>query len=261
MQAHSRKLLWSVLGRGVLLAAWLGSGVSAQAQALRVVTEDWAPFNYVEKGQPTGLATEMVQALLKDVGTDAAIEFLPWNRAYADSLRDPNVLIFTMGRNAEREELFEWVFKVAHREIWLYRLASREELALKSLTEAHPYKIGTGPTEDASTRDLVHAGFILGKHLDSIQASDPDAANLQKLLRKRVDFVAANPVGIAFAARKAGVDMKLIVAAVPVSLEGQGYWVALNRNSAPATVQKLAASARKLEKQGVFKAILDKYSR
>jgi polar amino acid transport system substrate-binding protein len=261
MELGWKSVRWATLCSSVLLTAVLWWSPDAQAQALRVVTEDWAPFNYLEKGQPTGLATEMVQALLNDAGSNASVEFLPWNRAYADSLREPNVLIFTMGRNAEREELFEWVFKVTNREIWLYRLANRDELALKSLAEAHGYRIGTGPTEDASTRDLVHAGFILGKNLDPIQAADPDAANLQKLMRKRVDFIAVNPVGIAFAARKAGVDMKLLVAAVPVSQDGLGYWVALNRNSSAVTIQKVTASARKLEKQGVFKAILEKYSR
>ena len=261
MGQRSIRLNFWIAAVKVLLAVNLLWSLSAQAQSLRAVTEDWAPFNYVDKGQPTGLATEMVQALLSESGLNSPIEFLPWNRAYADSLREPNVLIFTMGRNAEREKLFEWVFKVANREIWLYRLASREELALKSLSEAYAFKIGTGPTEDASTRDLVHAGFILGKNLDSVQASDPDAANLQKLLRKRVDFIAANPVSIAFAARKAGVDMKLLAQVVSVSQESQGYWAALNHNSDPALVQKLGASARKLEKQGVFKAILDKYSR
>jgi len=233
---------------------------TVHAQSLRVVTEDWAPFNYVDKGQPTGLATEMVQKLLKDASISSAIEFLPWNRAYADSLREPNVLIFTMGRNAERESLFEWIFKVAPREIWLYRLTSRNDLAIKSLNDAHVFKLGSGPTEDASTRDLVHAGFIIGKNLDSVQAGDPDIANLQKLLRGRVDFIAVNPVSIAFAARKIGVDMKQLSQAVPVNQEGAGYWVAMNKGSDPALVQKLHASARKLEKQGAFKAILDQYT-
>jgi len=140
-------------------------------------------------------------------------------------------MIFTMGRNAEREALFEWVFKVAPREIWLYRLASRNDLAIKSLSDAHAFKVGSGPTEDASTRDLVHAGFIAGKNIDSVQAGDPDIANIQKLLRGRVEFIAVNPVSVAFAARKLGVDMKQLVQTVPVSQEGAGYWVAINKGS------------------------------
>lgn len=252
-----RLYFWKQWGLALLLVC---SGVAVPAQGLRVVTEDWAPFNYVEKGQPSGLATEMVQALIKESRVNTTIEFLPWNRAYADSLRVPNVMIFTMGRNAEREALFEWVFKIAPREIWLYRLASRNDLAIKTLNDAHAFKLGSGPTEDASTRDLVHSGFIVGKNLDSVQASDPDIANLQKLLLGRVDFIAVNPVSIAFAARKSGVDMKQLTQAVPVNQEGAGYWVAMNKGSDPALVQKLGSSARKLEKQGVFRMILDKYT-
>lgn len=247
-------------GKLALLSVWCLACLTSQAQTLRIVTEDWAPFNYMDKGQPVGLATEMVQALLKEIGNHSAIEFLPWNRAYGDSLREPNVMIFTMGRNAEREELFEWVFKVAPREMWLYRLTTRNDLAIKSLNEAHSFNVGSGPTEDASTRDLVHAGFIVGKNLDSIQAGDPDIANIQKLLRGRVDFIAANPISIAFAARKLGIDMKQLSQVVPVNLEGASYWVAINKKSDPAMIQKLNGAARKLEKQGTFKAILDKYT-
>lgn len=239
----------------LLLAPW-----AAQAQVLRVVTEEWAPFNFVDKGQPSGLATEMVQAVLKEAGVSAAIEFLPWNRAYADSLREPNVLIFTMGRNPERESLFEWVFRVAPREIWLYRLAQRSDLAIKTLPEAHALRIGSGPTEDASTRDLVHAGFVIGKSIDVVQAGDPDLANLQKLQHGRVDFIAVNPVSIAYAARKLGVDMKQLVQVVPVSQEGLGYWVAMNKDSDPVLVQKLEVAARKLDRQGAFKNLMDKYT-
>jgi polar amino acid transport system substrate-binding protein len=236
------------------------SGTVAQAQTLRVVTEDWAPFNFVENGQPAGMSTEMVQALLKESGIDSSIEVLPWNRAYAEALRTPNMMIFTLGRNAERENLFEWVFKIAPREIWLYRLASRDDLAIKTLKEAHTFKLGSGPTEDASTRDLVNAGFIIGKNLDSVQAGDPDIANVQKLLRGRVDFIAANPVSIAYAARKSGVDFTQLVKVVPVNQEVAGYWVAMNKGSTSTLVQKIEVSAHKLEKRGVFKLILEKYT-
>ncbi|MDT9096618.1 hypothetical protein RSW32_25170, partial [Escherichia coli] len=53
------------------------SGALARAEPYRVVTEEWAPYNYRENGQLTGMATEVVRAIMALTGDDFEIVLLP----------------------------------------------------------------------------------------------------------------------------------------------------------------------------------------
>jgi polar amino acid transport system substrate-binding protein len=249
------------LKRLILLVVYVLLAASAHAHSLRVLTEEWPPFNHLEHGQPSGLAVEMVEALFNESGIKATIEFLPWNRAYNTALDNPDILLFTLGRNADREVLFNWMFRVAPREIWLFHLSERTDIKVVVLNDARKYKIGTGPREDGSTQELLKAGFSAGENLDSVQGNDPDTKNIQKLFQNRIDLLAGNPLSLAYSCKKLGLDFNMLEPSFRLSGDDAGYWVALSRNSDPALVNRLRASAMKLEALGVFKALREKYIR
>ncbi len=52
------------------------------AGPLTIVTEDFPPYNYEQDGKASGLSSEVVQAVLKEIGLQADIIFYPWRRAY-----------------------------------------------------------------------------------------------------------------------------------------------------------------------------------
>ena len=56
------------LKRSILTAALLCLLLSplARADAYRVITEEWAPYNYRENGRLTGMATEIVRAIMEN---------------------------------------------------------------------------------------------------------------------------------------------------------------------------------------------------
>lgn len=64
-----------------LLALLFGSQV-ASASGIMVVTEELPPYNMTVDGKLTGMATEVVQAVLDEVGEGARIQSMPWARAY-----------------------------------------------------------------------------------------------------------------------------------------------------------------------------------
>ena len=249
----------------ILLLAIALHGVAANANALRVITEEWPPFNYRENGQAAGLGVEMVKALLAESGLSSEssphvrIEFQPWNRAYATALNTPNVLLFTLGRNPDRESSFHWLFKVAPREIWLFRLAGASTMQVNSLDDVRHARVGTGPREDGSTQALLKAGFIEGKNLDIVNGVDPDQQNLRKLVLGRIDYLAGHQMSLAYAAHGLKIDFGKIERLIRLTGDDPGYWVALSRDSAPALVEKLLAAADRLEAQGVFAALREKY--
>lgn len=235
---------------------------TATAQPLRLVTEEWPPFNYQEQGQARGLGVEMAQALLAEAGLPAArVEFFPWNRAYALALHEPQVLLFTVSRTPQREHQFHWIARISARELWLYRLASRNDIVINHLDQAKAYRLGVGPLEDASTQGLVERGFVPGVQLDSVQTADPDATNLQKLLAGRFDLMVGNPLSVAYTLQKQRVPEDSVVPAYKWVMDGQGYWLALSRKSDPVLVQALQQAAKRMEQRGTSRTLREQFLR
>lgn len=248
MQRPLKSLLFAF--GSLLLAA---CGMVAYAQDLRVITEEWPPYNFQQNGKASGFAVEMTEALLAEAGIQAKVEFLPWNRAYAIALETPNVLLFTLGRNKDREPQFHWLLRVAPREMRFYALAERKDIVVSSLDDARQYTIGTGPKKDGSTQELIMAGF--SKNLDIFEGEESDVTNLRKLLAKRFDIMVGNPVSITYSARKLGIDPGLIKPLFPFAYQESGYWIALSRKTDPNLLERLLAAAKRLESKGAFKEI------
>lgn len=81
---------------------------SAAAPPLRLLSEEFPPINFTEEGSPSGLAVEVVQAVLQRLGQSLPIEFLPWTRAYREAQGMQPIALFSAARIPERERLFQW---------------------------------------------------------------------------------------------------------------------------------------------------------
>jgi polar amino acid transport system substrate-binding protein len=93
--------------------SWFVTAGAAQADdrpvTLKVVTEINPPNQYMADGKLTGPLVEIVQTVLEVAQIKATIEVLPWARAVRVAQEEQNVLIFSLGRTAERESHFKWV--------------------------------------------------------------------------------------------------------------------------------------------------------
>lgn len=243
---------------GLLLIGLLLLIQPVQAASFRVVTEDWAPFNYQDNGQPTGFSVELLQAALALLGEQPVIEFLPWNRAYLIAQKKPDVLIFTMARTPEREALFHWVSPIRAREILLYRLISREDIQLTTLEDAKRYTVGSNALEDASTQDLLKHGFELGKNLELITGKD--VQNIQKLKLGRIDLLPMAPLQMAASVKAAGLSVADFVPTIPLSATGGEYWFAFSLGTADGKVNMLRQAFETLRSNGTYDAVVRKYT-
>lgn len=241
--------------RGIWLALALAAA-SASASDIRVVTESWAPFNYEDPatGKPAGFSVELLKAALERLGRQSAIEFLPWERAYRTALAEPNVLIFTMARTAERDNQFKWVAPIYPRTIYLYKLRSRTDIQLKSIEDARRYRIGTKADNDAATRNLISLGFMPGQNLETLHGNDRQ--NLQELKLGRVDLIIASEWQLPHDASSAGfplTDFERTVA-LPTPQEEQ-YYFAFSMLTPDAVVAEFRRAFEKLREDGTYERI------
>jgi len=76
---------------------------------LQFYTEEYPPITFSRAGKAAGLATDIVEEIMRRTGIAAPIEVVPWARAYKLATTGPNVGLFATTRTEEREKLFKWV--------------------------------------------------------------------------------------------------------------------------------------------------------
>jgi len=226
------------------------------AEPLRIVTEEFPPYNFIDKGRVTGLATEVVEAVLKETGIEATIQSMPWARAYDIARNSENVLIYSITRTAGREKMFKWIGPIAPSDWSLFALRGRE-VALTRLADAKAHRIAT-VNEDAGEQYLAANGFVVGGNL---QSSNKYAFNYEKLRLGRVDLWVANDLVASHLVREAGDDpAKILVRALPLPELGDGgMYMAFSAKTPDALVERFRKGLAAIKKNGSFDALKKKW--
>ncbi|MBT0963672.1 substrate-binding periplasmic protein [Denitromonas iodatirespirans] len=235
---------WRLL---VACLAMLMMSAVAAAPPIRVVTEEYPPYNYAKNGDVQGVSTAVVRAVMAEAGIEAPIQLMPWARAYDLALHSENVLIYSITRTPAREALFKWVGQVAPSEWFLYALRGRE-IPLKTLEDAKAYRIAT-VNQDVGEQFLLERGFDLKRNL---QSSNRYAHNYEKLKLGRVDLWIANSVVAAYLVREAGDDpaQQLKAALRLHELGGDGLYMAFSHNTSDAVVERFRRAFEALRRDG-----------
>jgi len=228
-----------------------------EASRLKVITEDFAPFNYLENKKVTGFTTEIVKELIKRTGVlieRDKILLWPWKRAYDTALNENNVLLFTTTRTPQRENLFNWVGPIYPREQWMFRLKSRKDIIIRSLEEAKQYK--TVEVEDsANFNTFIRHGFEPHKNLFIVTTWD---SKIHMLLAGRVDFASFLPLEMAYRMKQLGKKFDLVEKQFLISGEFK-YYLAFSKGTSLGLVDKFKNAFNEMKQDGFYDKILTKY--
>lgn len=240
-----------------LAALLIGGSLACAASGVTVVTEELPPYNMTVDGKLTGMGTEVVQAVLDEVGQQANIQMMPWARAYDIALNSENVLIYSIARTPQREALFKWVGVIAPTRWYLFSLPGTE-FKLDSLDDARQYQIAT-VKEDVGEQYLIDKGFIVGRNL---QSSNKYEHNYEKLKAGRVDLWISNELNAHYLVRQASGNPN--ETAVPqLNLDdlggADGLCMAFSRNTPDELVERFRQALARIRADGRYDAIAAKW--
>lgn len=242
----------------VLLCALLigGAPPALAIDTVRILTEEFPPYNFTKNGKITGFSTEVVDAVLKEIKVQGTIQSLPWARAYETVQETPDVLIYSIGRSKERDKLFKWVGVIAPTNYYLFSWSGKN-IKVGRLDDAKRYQIGT-VNEDVGEQFLMSKGFVKGQNL---QSSVKYELNYEKLKAGRVDLWIMPELGAYFLARQAGDDpVKMLVHAYQLTdLGSDGYYMAFGAKTSDAVVDRFRRGLETIKKNGTFDALKKKW--
>lgn len=220
-------------------------------QAMQAVTEDMPPYNWRDdKGEITGFSVQLLHSLLERSGLaldKKGIQLLPWARAYQKALYQPDVILFTTARIAERDKSFQWVGPIGPRTIWFWRLTKRNDVNPQSLAEAKRWRIAV-VRNSAFAQQLSLDGF------ESLINVTDETDKFRMLLRGRVELVTALELGAAFHMRQLGASLSELTRLFAQDTQ-YDYYFAISRGTDPAKVAALQQSLDAMHLDGSFERL------
>ncbi|WP_426416143.1 substrate-binding periplasmic protein [Aestuariirhabdus sp. LZHN29] len=217
-----------------LLSSYSGFGSANDPLEVRVVTESYPPYNYLDNDQVVGLSTEIVRKVMDRSGLNYSIELYPWTRAYAMATRgdNRNVLIFTLRRTEAREAIFDWLVKLSSSDLYLATRSDHPDLTDDQLRNGDSK--ATCVRDDAACESLARLGFTE----DRLQVVSDPASEIRLVALGRADYFIANPVFVPLRLRQLNLpadsfrEVKLVET-------GGGYYLGAAKSVAPTIRQKI----------------------
>jgi len=227
---------------------------SAKAQELTVLVSNWAPYNFVKNDKIVGISTDLVKAALERANVKSQFLVYPFKRALYTVKQDPNVMMITVARVPERENMFRWIGPLHPRTVYLYKLKSRTDIQINSVEDIQKYK--TSVLLGGSVEQFFKTqGF--SEQADYFMTST--STQLLKILFKgRADLIPGDPLDLAFQLRNMKHDFSELEHAYQLSDEG-GYYMIANKNVSNELVYRIQAALDQLLAEGINYRIIDKY--
>ena len=237
-------LLWILLGI---------TGAPVRADDYQVVTEDWAPYNYQENGQLTGMTTEIVRAIMALTGDHFEIVMVPSMRSTYTLNSRPRTILFSMFRTPERESLYKWVGPIVEESIYPYQLADAQQ-PVNSLEQLHQAPQITTRQAGLIPDILQARGFT---NLDRSASGNQQLYRM--LLAKRTDLIVGDtPSGVAYNCRQLNIPAGAL-RQIPVELYRSSLYIAFSRDSDDKVVNAWSKALEQLRGSGELQRIMHKY--
>lgn len=209
--------------------------LSDQTLKIRVVTEDTFPIQYLENGKILGPSTELVKAVLDEANIPYTIEVLPWARAYNVALTQPNTMIYSLARTAQRETLFQWIGSVMRLNYYLVGMESlklHQPITLDSLK-----KLRIGVIRDSATEQhLIALGF------ENLYLVSKPSQSINMLKLGRIDLFPTNYSSFQFSCLYMKVDCQQIKPLYHLDKLTASLFFALSNQTDSEVVEKIKAA-------------------
>ena len=143
----------------IALAILSGVVVGATGPSLSICTEVSPPEQIqAPDGKLSGIAIDTVREIQKRLGNKDPIQVLPWDRAYWKVEHEPNVLLFSMARSAERNGLFQWVGPIDE-DLYGFWVKADSRITIKNLDDAKALRSIGVYLDDIRDQYLTRLGF------------------------------------------------------------------------------------------------------
>jgi polar amino acid transport system substrate-binding protein len=238
----------------ILFLSCIFIGPPVSGQSIQVVTEEYPPFNYSQDGKVVGFCTEVVKEILRQAGLDHSIRSYPWADSYKMAQTQPNTLIYSIGRNVEREPMFKWVDVIARTEVYFFKLKSRMEIKIKTFEDIKKFKIG-------AVQDDFRAQWLIKQGIEKQLTLVPDdMQNMRNLFNRKIDIFPIGELVAYHIAHQEGRAFNDLEKTMYVKDMSADLYMAFSKQTPDVMVEKCKKALFEIKKDGTYEKIKSKYA-
>lgn len=239
----------------ILLSCALGAGIPAayaKEGKLKIITENWPPYNYEENGEIIGFSTEIVQAILKELKQNHQIQLLPGARGEKLLNEENHVMHFSVFRSSEREKRYKWIGPISKDVIYFYKKKGNL-LDIQTLDDAKKVKRVACRHKGLVFSVLRKEGFT---NLDL--TTKPDRI-IRKVAMGIVDLsVSETPLGVKYWLKKSNLPEDTLEQ-TPVKLVELPLYIACTKDIPDTVIKQWQAALERIKTSATYTKIYDKY--
>jgi len=237
-----------------LLCLLLGTvGTAAMAAPYQIVTEEWAPYNYLKNNQVTGMTTEIVRAIMALTGDDFTVTLQPSMRSTHALRTSARTIMYSLFRTPDRDSLYKWVGPIAEESVYPYQLASSPQLLHTREQLLQAAQITT--RQAGLIPELLQSqGFT---NLD--KSATGDLQLYRMLLAGRTGIIVGDTAaGVAYYSHQLNLAPGTL-RQIPIELYRSSLYIAFSRDSEDKVVAAWADALEQLRKSGELARIQQRY--
>ena len=237
---------------GALLCLLLSTAAAAQPQSIRLVTQHFPPFSYIEQNEVDGPARALIDRVCEAIKQSCRHQLLPWERAQKLVQLGRADGMYVIGANAERDGWVDYSVPLLRTEYGFF-VRGDDPLHKLDAESLGGYRVGALAASNTlnSLRTLQQQG--LG--FEIVELTD-SATAFRMLDAGRLDAVYSNREVGRVLIRQSGYR-QLHYALAHRQLD---YFVGFNAAQLPpGWVERFNKALLELQRQGVHRAILKAY--
>lgn len=248
---------WARLVLGMAWAVTAAhAGQPAVAAPLRLVTDEWIPYENLSNAEAPGFSTEILKAVFASMNQEVSFEELPWARAARLVFRGEREGLFTAFYDEERARYCHFPREALARDKWIFfvRTADSGRLKFGSFNDLVGHEIAVLRGASISPEFWAFA-----RQQRTVRETASDEVNFRMLEAGRVDYVVASFVNGMRLIASLGLEGRVAPLAAPSLKEDDLYVIFSKERVSPAFVETFSEALRRFKQTEPFRAIHRKY--
>lgn len=228
--------------------------VSAADHKLTIYTEEYPPYNFKRGGQVSGIASDLLVEMFKKMDssyTRNSIKIVPWARAYNAIQKQSNVMVYSMTRTKERENMFKWVGPIINSSNVLIAKKSTD-ISISGNSSYNDYTY-TAVRQDVGEKILGQKGVNRSK----ISSTASGVSCAKMLSRGRVQMWVYEETTAMWYLKSIGEntsDYKVVKV-----LDKSQLYFAFSKDVPNSVIQKYQNALNRCKKDGSYNSVVRKY--
>jgi polar amino acid transport system substrate-binding protein len=239
-----------VLACFLLILIALAPSANASTQVLRVVTEPWAPYVYLDGAAPAGVDYEMAAEVFKRLGIQVQWQFLPWKRCLMMIEQGQADAVLDIFHTPAREQWLTYANEALSQVEFVLYQANDRPVPASRLRTLQGLKVGVAPG--------FEYGPAFSASLAEKEAAPTLEANFGKLMLGRIDLVITDRRVGKFVLRQLGLEKQ--ISQVPGALNSDLLYLALRRDGdLPLLAERFSEALRQFKQEPAYAQLLKRY--